>query len=470
MNPNTPTRDLMPMAAIAAMALAVAAAVLIGGRSPQTPVAPNTTSNAAPIASVTPVELARELLAAPTDLQLVDLRAVDTFAHFHLPRAQNVPAAALAGPAGSALFASKPRRVVLYGDGANDADEAAFALQRRGHPDVHVLAGGLEAFREAILVPPSLRAGTTEAASKAAAATWNLQRAFFLGNRQPNPLATWATDPTDLAAPTVVSPAWLAARLGKVAVLDVRKRDDFLALHIPGAQLLELGKLRQKAGDRDLFLLGPEVLAAQFGALGVTATTPVVLVADEKLQDATLAAIMLLRVGHQALAILEGGLVRWATEQRPLVATVAAPTPATYTPRAPADDFAIEVDALAKAVQQGGTQVLDVRPPEFFRGEKSTEARPGHIPGAKNRPFEQDFVRTEDGLWFRPRAELAKEYAALGLQQEQPIAVHCRTGHTASESYFVLRYLLGYPQVRWYNGSWTEWASRQDLPAVTGGQ
>ena len=237
---------------------------------------------------------------------------------------------------------------------------------------------------------------------------------------------------------------------------------------MPGAVHLPVTKLRARTGNTELFLLPDEQLAHQFGALGIGHATPVVIYAEDKMQDATLTAVALLRLGHRALAILEGGVLRWATERRPLVATTNAPVATTYAVRPNADDFSITADELAAQLTPRTTAILDVRPPEFFRGEKSTEARPGHIPGAVNRLYSKDLARTDDGQWLRARADLESEYAALGLAKDQPVVTHCRTGHTASETFFTLRYLLGYDKVRWYNGSWTEWAERKDLPAVTG--
>jgi 3-mercaptopyruvate sulfurtransferase SseA len=295
-------------------------------------------------------------------------------------------------------------------------------------------------------------------------------RAFCLGNPAPNALGTWATDPAALTAPTLVSPTWLHARLGRVAVLDTRGEPEFLAWHVPGAQRLDLTKIRTRTGKSEHLLIGDAELAAWFGNLGIDAATPVVFVADDRPHDATMAALALLRLGHRALAILEGGMLRWATERRPLTPDLVMPAAAVYTPRAGADDFTITAGELAPAVQRGAVKVLDVRPPDFFRGEKSTEARPGHIPGAVNRVYTEDLQRTADGRWLRPAAELRERYEALGLRPDDAIAVSCRTGHQASQTYFVLRYLLGYRNVKWYAGSWTEWAARPELPAVTGNQ
>ena len=409
------------------------------------------------VATITPADLAHELLAATGDVVVIDVRGKDEFDASHIRGAHNMSAKDVTD-APDALFTNKPRLVVVVGDASKRARTLVSFLHDKGHANVRFLDGETADFEKLV------RDGRPDVPGAL------LRRAFFCGDPKPNPLAAWATDPAELTAPTMVSPKWLHDRLGKVAVLDVRKPADFAALHVPGAVHVDLVRLRVKAGDRELHLVSDAQLAEQFGAMGLSRTTPVVLYADDKIQDPAMVALALLRLGHRSLAIMEGGILRWATERRPLVAAVVAPVPAKYEPLPGADDFSIAIDELAANVKDGATAVLDVRPPEFFRGEKSTEARPGHIPGAKNRLFSTDFVRTDDGHWLRPRAELEKEYAATGIAKNAPVTVTCRTGHTASETVFVLRYLLGYENVRWFNGSWTEWAERKDLPAATGDQ
>jgi thiosulfate/3-mercaptopyruvate sulfurtransferase len=417
--------------------------------------------------------LARELMAAPGELAVVDLRPAEEFAAWHLPFARNLTVPEVTGARGREVFAAAPRRVVLCSNGAAHPAQAWVELRRQGHANVAVLDGGLDVFKAEILTPPSLRGPTSEATSKAEAPLFALRRAFFLGTGKPSPLQTWATDPGELQKPTMVSTRWLADRLqsrpGAIAVVDARESPaDYAAMHIPGAVHLPVATLRQKHGDRELLLLPAEQLAARFAALGIARTTPVVVYAEDKLHDATLAAMAFLRCGHEALAILEGGLLRWAADRRPLTNVVPAPAAAVYEPRSGADTFTVDANAVHAAMQAGNTTLLDVRPSDFFRGEKSTEARPGHIPGAVNRVYSKDLVRTDDGHWIRPRGELEQEYERIGVQRDKPTIVSCRTGHTASESWFVLRYLLGHDDVRWYNGSWTDWAERKDLPAATG--
>ncbi|MFY9341847.1 MAG: rhodanese-like domain-containing protein, partial [Planctomycetota bacterium] len=361
------------LAALAVMVLAVAAALAIGKATTATAV------GEAP-ATIGPDDLARELLAAPNDVLVVDVRTPEQFATWHLPGAVN-----MAADGGISMPAGPFRLVVLAGDGRPASSQVLTDLQRASPAPVRVLTGGLPAFAERVLLPPSLRQGLDESACKQALPGWHLARAFFLASPAPSPHAVWATDPEQLTRPTMVSPRWLHDRIGKIAVLDTRPERDFLALHVPGAQRLDLARIRTKHGDRDLHLAANDALASWFGNLGIGADTPVVLYTNDRPQDCTMAALALLRLGHRALAILEGGVLRWAAERRPLTAELTMPVAVTYVPRPSADDFTITTDALAAAVAAGSTKVLDVRPADFFRGDKSTEARPGHIPGAKNR-------------------------------------------------------------------------------------
>jgi 3-mercaptopyruvate sulfurtransferase SseA len=411
-------------------------------------------------------DLLHELLTGAPGLLLVDVRPADEFAAWHLPGAVNLGVPELCGAAGASLFASSPRLVVLYSNGPAHPGQAWVELQRQGHTDVKVLAGGLVEFRDRVLCPPSLRTDAAPVADTGASSAWQLQRAFLLGAETAPTPSGWATDPSALTQPTMVSTAWLAAHAGEVTVLDTRSRAEFVALHVPGAHSLPPSELRQRAGDRDLLLRPDAELAATFGALGIGADTTVVIYADDRLHDATLVAVALLRLGHQRLAILDGGIRRWATERRPLSAAVSAPNAVRYLPRPGADAFVITTDELAASVAARATTVLDVRPAPQFTGAVSTETRPGHIPGASNRPLAQDLGPVAAGLSLRPRTELVAAYAEF--PSDQPLTVSCRTGHSASQTWFVLRHLLGYQNVRWYNGSWTEWSARPELPAATG--
>jgi thiosulfate/3-mercaptopyruvate sulfurtransferase len=128
------------------------------------------------------------------------------------------------------------------------------------------------------------------------------------------------------------------------------------------------------------------------------------------------------------------------------------------------DHFTVDHATVLGFMKDKRTVIIDVRPSEFYQGKKSDEARAGHIPGALNRPFSEDLVKVEGATLFKPADELAAAYAALIPSKETRVIVHCRTGHQASQTFFVLKRLLGYRQVLWYDAGWTEWAARPELP------
>lgn len=279
----------------------------------------------------------------------------------------------------------------------------------------------------------------------------------------------FATDPPALTQPTLVSTAWVAANAGKIVLIDARdKAEGYVAGHLPGARHLPTKALRVESSGAPEELLPPEKLASVLGGLGIDADTPVVAYGEEKMADPAHVLLAMLTVGHTRVAVMEGGIQAWKAEKRALSTEAPAVGAKTYVPRASLVRAA-HLDDVRRASASGGPMILDVRPAEAFRGEgKSTEARPGHIPGSINRPAPLDLAAPEAGLYFVPLEKLAADYAALGLKPSEPVILSCRTGHAAAQSYIALKYLLGYEDVRWYDGSWQEWAAHAELPAAVG--
>ena len=410
-----------------------------------------------------PEELADRLMAGDTSLVVVDVRPQAEFHLFHIRGARNVALPDLAE-------ALEPHRnqgtIVLYSNGMTHPAQARDSLQRQGFENVRILTDGLQGFRDRCLKPVSLRA---EPLPPAAAARVNAWRAFF---ETPPPSAPATVAPPPQAEGTrAVTTEWLANRLASpgVVVLDLRPQPEYNSSHIPGSFSLNVESLRGNIGGIPSMLLPAPMLAAQFSLLGLLPDMQVVLVTGDKFHDSTLAGMALERLGHRKYAVLDGGFARWASEGRPVDAALRA-AEVSRSPVPPrADSFTVDYRYVRDALGRQGTVIVDVRPADFFTGKKSDEARAGHIPGAVNRPYTQDLAVGPDGkpaALFKPAAELAAEYAKLIPSKDTEVIVHCRTGHQASQTWFVLKHLLGYHNVRWYDAGWTEWAARPELPVV----
>jgi 3-mercaptopyruvate sulfurtransferase SseA len=213
------------------------------------------------------------------------------------------------------------------------------------------------------------------------------------------------------------------------------------------------------------------MLAAQFSLLGLNPADTVVLVAGDKFHDATLAAMAFERLGHMDYAVMNGGYAKWSEEGWPVNAALPSVNASKYPVKNGADNFTVDFRAVAATLGRPGTVIIDVRPADFHMGRKSDEARAGHIPGALNHPFTEDVITSSDKVvTFKTIDALAAAYSQMIPSRNTEVIVHCRTGHQASQTFFVLKHLLGYPNVGWYDAGWTEWAARPELLVVNEAQ
>ncbi len=264
----------------------------------------------------------------------------------------------------------------------------------------------------------------------------------------------------------MVSSDWVQEHLNdpkvRVVEVDYDPSTNYQLGHIPGAVLFDWKKDLNHPLERDI--LSKQQLEQLFARSGITQDTKIVLYGDFNNWFAAYAFLDLQYYGVKNVVLLNGGRKKWIDEDKPL--TKDAPTFPITTYKASGPDESVRVffkQALG-LYQQPNVRLVDVRGPKEFTGEVlappeyPTEhaQRGGHIPGAINIPWSQ--AVKEDGT-FKSADDLKKLYEEKGITANRDIVTYCRIGERSSFTWFVLKYLLGYPNVRNYDGSWTEWGN-----------
>ena len=274
------------------------------------------------------------------------------------------------------------------------------------------------------------------------------------------------------AVPEVlVSTAWVQQHLNSPDIRIVESNEDPLLYstgHLPGAVEIDWTRDLNDPLKRDY--LDREQFEALMSRCGISNETTVVFYGDKNNWWATYAAWVFHLFGHQNVRIMDGGRKKWADEGRPMDTERSKVEASEY--RAPVRDdkeFRAFRDQVLQHVAQEG-KMIDVRSPQEFSGERTHmpdypnegALRGGHIPGAKSVPWAKAVA--EDGT-FKDAAQLRELYQeGAGIGPEDDVIVYCRIGERSSHTWFALRYLLGYPNVRNYDGSWTEWGNLVGAP------
>lgn len=269
---------------------------------------------------------------------------------------------------------------------------------------------------------------------------------------------------------TLVETDWVADHLHDPDVRIVESDEDTLLYevgHIPGSVKVDWFTTLQHSLRRDF--LSQAEFEALCSKLGIANETTVIFYGDKSNWFACYAFWVFEYYGHQNLRIMNGGRAKWEKEGRPLTREKPSYPQAEYRASPRQEGIrAFRADVFTQV--ETGKPLVDVRSPKEYSGEllhmpnypQEGATRGGHIPGAVSIPWSQ--AVNEADSTFKTAEELQKLYTSKGITPDKDIIAYCRIGERSSHTWFVLKYLLGYPQVKNYDGSWTEWGNLVDAP------
>jgi thiosulfate/3-mercaptopyruvate sulfurtransferase len=274
----------------------------------------------------------------------------------------------------------------------------------------------------------------------------------------------------DKHSEVLVSTQWAAEHLSDPKIRLVEVDVDTTAYdqgHIAGAVGWNWQIQLQDNIRRDL--IQKSALEALLGQSGISNDSTVLLYGDNNNWFAAYAFWQLKYYGHKDVRLIDGGRKKWVEEKRPL--TTAAPniTPASYRATGPDESLRARKEQVFAAVEKKkAAKLVDVRSVDEFTGKilappglSETAQRAGHIPGAANVPWAQ--AANEDGT-FKSADALKQLYESKGIDGHDEVITYCRIGERSSHTWFALKYLLGYKDVKNYDGSWTEWGNLIGAP------
>ncbi len=268
----------------------------------------------------------------------------------------------------------------------------------------------------------------------------------------------------------LVDTQWVADHLNDASVRVIEVDEDVLLYeigHIAGAVKLDWHVDVQDPLERDF--IDQRGFEELMGRWGISNDTTVVLYGDRNNWYACYSFWLFTMYGHKKLKIMNGGRTKWEEEKRPMVKDVPHYEMVTYHAQAADESLRAFRDEVSSGLRNPGRRLIDVRSPQEYTGEllhminypQEGAQRGGHIPGAKNIPWAM--ASNTDGT-FKSAEELRQIYGSKDITPDKEVIAYCRIGERSAHTWFVLTQLLGFPRVRNYDGSWTEWGSMVRAP------
>ena len=268
----------------------------------------------------------------------------------------------------------------------------------------------------------------------------------------------------------LVETEWVANHLNDPTIRIIESDEDPLLYpmgHIPGAVQVDWFSTLQHPIRRDF--VTKEQFSEMCSRLGIANDTTVVFYGDKSNWFACYALWLFEYYGHKIVKIMNGGRAKWEQEKRPLVKEIQSYARTTYSAKDADKSIRAFRDEVLKH-SNAKKPLVDVRSPKEYSGElthmpnypQEGATRGGHIPGAVSIPWSQAVNETD--ATFKTARELLALYEGKNINADGDIIAYCRIGERSSLTWFVLKYLLGYPNVKNYDGSWTEWGNLVDAP------
>lgn len=271
------------------------------------------------------------------------------------------------------------------------------------------------------------------------------------------------------------STAWLANHLEDedFMILDVQPNvHDYIKAHIPGAVYMNESLFRVPKNGTPAKWIPEEVAETLFSRVGLKTDLPVVVYTGTGLfkgwgdgLEQTMVAYTLKRFGHDNVYVLDGGLDKWLAEDREISQVFPEVEETSFNVDLQTDLF-LDYEEFLEQKDEDDTILLDARPADVYQGQ-GPWIKAGHIPGAISLPW-KSLMTSDNTRLLKPEKEIKQILESKGISKDKKIICSCGTGREATNEYLLFKHLLGYPNVKLYEGSFTEWSSYSDNPTVTG--